>query len=60
MGTELFNGCFGKSFTQNDVERIISCANKIDTAECYKVDEIVIGSKNITQLEENNSVINRL
>ncbi len=46
MGTELFNGCFGNLFSQNDVDRIINHAqeigvNKIDTAECYNVEKII-------------------
>lgn len=46
LGTELFNGSFGKKFTQKTVDDIVSYAseiglNKIDTAECYGVEEII-------------------
>jgi aryl-alcohol dehydrogenase-like predicted oxidoreductase len=46
LGTELFNGSFGKKFTQKSVSTIISYAseiglNKIDTAECYGVEELL-------------------
>lgn len=46
MGTELFNGSYGKTFTQVDVDKIIGYAsdagiNKIDTAECYNVEKII-------------------
>ena len=44
MGTELYNGSFGKVYTQNDLDEILSYAidigaNKIDTAECYNMEK---------------------
>ncbi len=46
VGTELFNGCYGNLYSQNDVDSIISYADeigvdKIDTAECYDVENII-------------------
>jgi len=51
MGTELFNGSFGESYNQHDVDNIISYAdeigvNKIDTAECYNMEEVIGRSLN--------------
>jgi len=52
LGTELYNGCFGKYFAQNKVNEIIGYAadigiDRIDTAECYGVEEnIGIAIKN--------------
>ena len=53
IGTELYNGCFGKIYSKNDVNNILSYAdeigaNKIDTAECYNM-EAVIGKSLINR-----------
>ena len=46
IGTELYNGSFGKFYTQNDLDKILSYAidigaNKIDTAECYNMEKMI-------------------
>ena len=46
IGTELYNGSFGKFYKQNDIDNILSFADeigvdKIDTAECYNVENII-------------------
>ena len=46
IGTELFNGSFGKYYKQNDIDNFLSFAgeigaNKIDTAECYNMETIL-------------------
>ena len=46
IGTELYNGSFGKFYKQNDIDNILSFADeigvdKIDTAECYNVEKII-------------------
>jgi myo-inositol catabolism protein IolS len=55
MGTELYNGSFGNSYSQKDLESILSYAeeigvDKIDTAECYNMEEMIgkslLGKKN--------------
>jgi myo-inositol catabolism protein IolS len=52
LGTELYNGSFGKKYTQRMINNIISYAleigiDKIDTAECYGVEKnIGIAIKN--------------
>jgi myo-inositol catabolism protein IolS len=53
LGTELYNGCSGKLFSQNLLNKIISYASdigidKIDTAECYEVEKnLGIALKNL-------------
>jgi len=44
LGTELYNGCFGKNYSQKEVNDIVSFAldigvDRIDTAECYGVEK---------------------